>query len=188
MVEARWQAKRFRAAHEGAGKALGQCSDALVEGLVIAEAGQPGDAQPGRGEFAQRAVQQSGVMREAELTPEDVMAVHACAVWFPEDVIGPVQRLDALVTWPAGVRPDHAAVEQGEEVLHLVPLRVVDRVACGHGQLRGHSAGGAGHGVQGAQRGVDRVHRERLLRALHRHDLGVPGIGEVPVQELEPGR
>ena len=31
------------------------------------------------------------------------------------------------------------------------------------------------------------MHRERLLRALHGHDLGVPGIGETGVEELEPG-
>jgi hypothetical protein len=32
------------------------------------------------------------------------------------------------------------------------------------------------------------VHRERLLRALHGQDLGVPGVGEAGVEELEPGR
>ena len=45
----------------------------------------------------------------------------------------------------------------------------------------------AAHGVEGAQRGVDRVRGERLLGALHGHDLGVPRIGKIPVEELEPG-
>jgi hypothetical protein len=31
------------------------------------------------------------------------------------------------------------------------------------------------------------VHGERFLRALHRHDLGVPRVGEQAVEELEPG-
>jgi hypothetical protein len=32
------------------------------------------------------------------------------------------------------------------------------------------------------------VRRERLLRALHGNDLGIPGVREVGVEELEPRR
>jgi hypothetical protein len=32
------------------------------------------------------------------------------------------------------------------------------------------------------------MRRERLLRALHGNDLGIPGVREVGVKELEPRR
>jgi hypothetical protein len=126
------------------------------------------------------------MVREAELAAEQVVAFGA--VRLPEDVVGPVQRLHAGVARRAGARPHQAAVEQGEERLRLVPLRVVDRVAGGDRELGRGAGDRAAHRVEGAQRGVDRVGGERLLRPLHRHDLGVPRVGEVAVQELEPGR
>jgi hypothetical protein len=42
--------------------------------------------------------------------------------------------------------------------------------------------------VDGAQHGIDRMRGERLLRALDGDDLGVPGVGEVAVEELAAGR
>jgi hypothetical protein len=44
------------------------------------------------------------------------------------------------------------------------------------------------HGTERAEGGVDGVRGERLLRTLHRDDLGVPGVGEAGVEELEPRR
>jgi len=32
------------------------------------------------------------------------------------------------------------------------------------------------------------MHRERLLGALHRDDLGIPAVREASIEELEPGR
>ena len=107
---------------------------------------------------------------------------------FQKKSSGQSERLNADVARAAGAGPHQPAVEQGEEGLHLVPLRVVDRVARGHRQLRRRAGDRAAHGVEGTQRGVDRVRGERLLRALHGHDLGVPRVGEVAVEELEPGR
>src|SRR5450755_1161456 len=155
---------------------------------MIAEAGEPGDVQPGSGELLQRAGQQAGVMREAELAPEDVVAIRAGTVRLPEDIVGPVWRLDSGVARGAGIRPHEPAVEEREEVLHLVPLRVVDGVTGGHCQLGPHPGDGAEDGVERAQGGVDRMRGECFLRALYRHDLGVSRIGEVPVEELEPRR
>ena len=134
------------------------------------------------------ALEQPRVMREAELAAEEVRAVRAVAVGLPEDVVRPVQGLHPGVAGPAGVRADQAAVEQGQERLHLVPLRVVDRVPGGHGQRGRHPGGRAAQRVHRAHRGVHRVRGERLLRALHRHQPGVPGVGELTVEELEPGR
>jgi hypothetical protein len=47
---------------------------------------------------------------------------------------------------------------------------------------------GTVHGTERAEGRVDGVRGERLLRTLHRDDLGVPGVGEAGVQELEPRR
>ena len=44
------------------------------------------------------------------------------------------------------------------------------------------------HLAQGADGGIDGVHREGLLGTLHGDDLGVPGVGEADVEELEPRR
>jgi hypothetical protein len=60
---------------------------------AAAEAGQPGKAQAGGGELAQRPPQQSRVMREAVFTPEEVRSARGRPVWYPEDVTRPVQRL-----------------------------------------------------------------------------------------------
>jgi hypothetical protein len=155
---------------------------------VIAEAGQPGQAQAGGGELTQRAPQQAGMMREAEFEPEQVRSAGPWSVRPPEDLTRPVERLHTLVVRPAGIRRHHPALEQGEERLQLVPLRVVDRVPGGHGQLQGQAGRRTPHGGESAHGGVDGVHRERLLRALHGQDLGVPGVGEAGVEELEPGR
>ena len=67
-------------------------------------------------------------MREAELAAEEVRPVRAVTVRLPEDIVRPVEGLHAGVAGAAGVRGDPAAVEQGQERLDLVPLRVVDRV------------------------------------------------------------
>src|SRR6185503_1829066 len=42
------------------------------------------------------------------------------------------------------------------------------------------------HGTERAEGRVDGVRGERLLRTLYRDDLGVPGVGEAGVEELEP--
>jgi hypothetical protein len=126
------------------------------------------------------------MVREAELAAEQVARFGA--VRLPEDVVGPVQSLHAGVARRARARPHQAAVEQGKERLRLVPLRVVDRVAGGDRELRRGPGDRTAHRVERAQRRVDGVRRQRLLRALHGHDLGVPGVGEVAVQELESGR
>jgi hypothetical protein len=39
-----------------------------------------------------------------------------------------------------------------------------------------------------ADGGVDGMHRERLLRALHGNEAGIPGVCEVGVEELESCR
>jgi hypothetical protein len=119
---------------------------------------------------------------------EEVRPGGGHTVRLPEDVIRPVQRLDSRVARAAGIRHDPAAVEEGQESLYLVPLRVVDGVTSGHRELDRGPGGWAGRRVEGPHRGVDGVRRECLLRALHRHDLRVPRVGEVPVEKLEPGR
>jgi hypothetical protein len=128
------------------------------------------------------------VVREAELAPVEVGAAWAVTVGFPEEVVRPAERLDALVAGTAGARRDGAAVEQGEKRLQLVPLGVVDGVPGGHRQPQRRPGGGAAQRVDRAQHGIDRVRGERLLRALDRDDLRVPGVGEVAVEELEAGR
>ena len=128
MVEVGRQSGRLLAAGQRGGQARCLGADALVERLVIAEAGQPGQAQAGGGELAQRPLQQAGMMREAEFAPEEVRSVGPRSVGSPEDLTRPVERLHPLVVRPAGIRRHHPAFEQGEERLQLVPLRVVDRV------------------------------------------------------------
>ena len=126
---------------------------------------------------------------EAEPGTEDVRPGRPHPVGLPEDVVVPAQRLHALVRRSAGPGPDEAALEEAQEVLRLVPLRVVDRVAGGHDELErrtGHRA--AGQPVHGPDRGVDGVRGERLLRPLDRHDHRVARVGELPVEELEPRR
>jgi hypothetical protein len=186
VVEAGRQVGRLPATGQRRGQARGLGADALVERLVIAEAGQPGQAQANGGELAQRAPQQAGMMRVAEFGPEEIRSAGTRAVRPPEDLTGPVERLHTLIVRPAGVRRHHPAFEQGEERLQLVPLRVVDRVPGGHGQLQGQARRRTVHRAEGADGGVDGVHRERLLGALHGQDLGVPGVGETGVEKLEP--
>jgi hypothetical protein len=80
-----------------------------------------------------------------------------------------------LVVGTAGVRRHQAAVEQGQERLQFVPLRVVDRVTRGDRQLGRPPGRRAGHAAERAEGGVDGVHRERLLETLYRDDGGIPG-------------
>jgi hypothetical protein len=101
---------------------------------VVAEAGKPRDGQAVGVELAHGALQQARVVREAELAPVEVGTAGAVTVGFPEEVVRPAVRLDALVAGTAGPRRDGAAVEQGEEGLQLVPLGVVDGVPGGHRQ------------------------------------------------------
>ncbi len=110
MVEVLAQPERLAVTGERAGDALGLDAHPLVQGLVVAEAGQPRDGQPGGPELAQRALQETRMMRKAELAPEDVGARRALAVRLPEDVIGPIGRLHPLVAGPAGARHRQAAV------------------------------------------------------------------------------
>jgi hypothetical protein len=131
-------------------------ADALVEGLVIAEAGQPGDAQAGGGELAQRAPAAPG-NAGSRIRAGRSRAAGTGAVRSPEDVARPVKRLHPLVVRPAGIRRHHPAVEQGEERLQFVPLRVVDRVARGHGQLQRQAGRRAVYRAERADGGVDRV-------------------------------
>ncbi len=186
MVEVRRQCGRLLAAGERRGQARGLGADALVERLVITEAGQPGQTQAGGGELAQGPPEQAGVIREAVFAPEEVRSAGTRSVGSPEDVARPVERLRPLVVRPAGIRRYHTAFEQGEERLQLVPLRVVDRVARGDGELQGQTRRRTVYRAESADGGVDGVHRERLLGALHGQDLGVPGIGETGVEEFEP--
>src|SRR5487761_1248103 len=102
VVERLGQFQWLAAADESGRDSVGLHSDTLVEGLMVAEAGKPRHYQPVRAELAERELQQSSVVREAELAPEDVGPVRACAVRLPEDVIRPVERLHALVAGPAG--------------------------------------------------------------------------------------
>src|SRR5487761_1232753 len=103
VVERLGQFQWLAAADESGRDSVGLHSDTLVEGLMVAEAGKPRHYQPVRAELAERELQQSSVVREAELAPEDVGPVRACAVRLPEDVIRPVERLHALAAGPAGV-------------------------------------------------------------------------------------
>ena len=136
VIEVLGQADRLLAAGHRGAEAGRLSADALVERLVVAEAGQPGDAQAGGGELAQRALQQAGMVRVAELAAEEVGPFGARPVRPPEDVVRPVRRLHSLVAGAAGIRRHQAAVEQGQEGLQLVPLRVVDRVAGGDRQVQ----------------------------------------------------
>ena len=188
VIEILGQADRLLAAGHRGPEGGRLSTDALVERLMIAEAGQPGDAQAVCGELAQRAFQQAGMVRVTELATEEVKPFGARPVRPPEDVVRPVRRLHSLIAGAAGIRRHQAAVEQGQEGLQLVPLRVIDRVAGGDRQLRRPPGRRAAHGAERAQGGVDGVRGERLLRTLHRDDLGVPGVGEAGVQELEPRR
>ena len=104
MVEVGRQSGRFLATGQRRGQARRLGADTLVERLVIAEAGQPGQAQAGRGELPQRAPQQAGMMREAELEPEQVRSAGTRPVRPPEDLTRPVERLHTLVVRPAGIR------------------------------------------------------------------------------------
>jgi hypothetical protein len=91
MVEPVRQAGGLAVPGQRPGDALGLGADALVECLVVAEAGKPRDLQAGRGELAQRPVQQARVMREAVVLPEVVGPAAGDAVRLPEDVVRPVQ-------------------------------------------------------------------------------------------------
>ena len=104
MIEAGRQPDRLLGARQRGGQAWRLDADALVKGLMIAEAGEPRDAQALVGELAQRAAQQPRVVREAEFAREEVGTVGTGTVWSPEDVAGPVRRLHALVIGPAGIR------------------------------------------------------------------------------------
>jgi hypothetical protein len=175
VVEGLRQRQRLPRAGERAGDVRCHPAHALVERLVVAEAGQPRDGQAVGLELAHGALQQGRVVREAELASVEVGPVRAVTVRFPEEVVRPARRLDALVAGAAGARRAGAAVEQGEEGLQLVPLGVVDGVAGGHRQPQRRPAGRAAQRVDRAQHRVDRVRGERLLRALDGDDLGVPG-------------
>ncbi len=187
-VEPVGQPHRLPVTGQRGDQARGPRAHALVEGFVVAEAGQPRHLQAARGELAQGRLEQARVMREAQLAAEEVGPVRPVTVGLPEDVIRPVHGLHPGVAGTAGVGRDPAAVEQGQERLDLVPLRVVDRVPGGYGERGRLARGRPAQRVHRAQRGVHRVRGERLLRALHRHYSRVPGVGEVAVEELEPGR
>ena len=188
VMEVLGQAGRLLAAGQRGGQPRGLGAYALVERLVVAEAGQPGDAQAGGGELAQRTLQQARVVRETELAPEEVGPLGARSVRPPEDVTRPIRRLHSLIVRTTGIRGHQPAVEQGEERLQLVPLRVVDRVARRDRQLHRQSGRRTVYRAERADGGIDGVYRERLLRALHGNEAGVPAVREVGVEELEPGR
>ena len=67
-----------------------------MERLVVAEAGEPRDRQAIGVELAHGALQQARVVREAELAPVEVGPARAVTVGFPEEVVRPAERLDAL--------------------------------------------------------------------------------------------
>jgi hypothetical protein len=187
MIEAVGQRGWLDPADERGGQFRRHQPDTLIERLVIAETGQPWHRQAAGGEVADRQIKQTGMIRKAERAPEDVRAIRAGAVWLPEDVVGPVQRLHARIA-PVRAEGHDAAIEEGQERLQLVPVRVVNRVSGRHREGGRQTSGRTAHGVYSPQGGVDRMRGQRLLRTLHRDDLGVPGIGEEPVKELEPGR
>src|SRR5213076_3024783 len=105
------QADRLLAAGHRGPESGRLSADALVERLVIAEAGQPGNAQAHGEELAQRAFQQAGMVRVAELATEEVEPFGARSVRPPEDVTRRVRRLHSLIAGAAGVRRYQAAVE-----------------------------------------------------------------------------
>jgi hypothetical protein len=187
MVEHIRQRPWLPAADPGVGQAWRCRTDTLVERLVIAETGEPGDGEPAGVELPQGTFQQARVVREAEFAPEEIGAAGPVAVRLPEEVVRPVERLDAVVTGTPGIGHDKPPVEQGQERLQFVPLGVVDGVPRRHRERQRRAGDRPVQGVDRAQRGVDRVHGERLLRALHRDDVGIPGVGEMAVEELEPG-
>src|SRR5579875_351956 len=128
------------------------------------------------------------MVRKAELAAEQVWPARADAVRLPEDIVGPVKRLHALVPGATGAWCRDSSLEQGQEQLKLVPLRVVDGVSGRDRELRLQARGRPAYRVESAYRRVDRAGGERLLRPLHGNWLGVPRVGVVAVEELEASR
>src|SRR5260370_27248644 len=76
---------------------------------------------------------------------------------------------------------DNASVEKRENVVQLVALHVVDRVACNRYQLECVDA------VERLHHRIDRVHVQRLLRLVHRQQAQEARVLPIPVDELEAG-
>jgi hypothetical protein len=118
---------------------------ALGEQVVVAERRIPRRAQAGCRERPRRRGQQTGVARRVE-----VRAV--------EERVGSVGRLDAVVSGTARVGIDPAAVEHGQRLVELGPLRGVEDVA-------GHDDGVGREPVDRAHGRGQHLRAERLVRA-----------------------